>query len=94
LKVNQYEPDPKKALMVGADEDPDSAQQGTKAEGINTAAEDLLRTFPGITAKNVRHVMKKVESVKKLCQMSLGEVQEVLGSEPGKACYDFLHRKK
>jgi DNA excision repair protein ERCC-4 len=99
LKLNQSEPDPKKALLVGADEtgdseDPNSASKNAEGEGVNTAAEDLLRTFPGITAKNVRYVMRRVNSVRALCEMKMSEVQELLGSEPGKACYEFLHRKK
>jgi len=110
LKSNQSEPDPKRALLVGADEsiDPDDpsnpnpkskpgeggGQSAGAGEGVNTAAEDLLRTFPGITAKNVRYVMKRVSSVRALCEMKLEGLQELLGSEPGKACFEFLHRKK
>jgi ERCC4-type nuclease len=33
------------------------------------AAEDLIRTFPGITAKNARYVMRRVVSIKQLCEM-------------------------
>jgi DNA excision repair protein ERCC-4 len=94
LKLNQYEPDPKKALLVGADEDPDARKEEGSSEGVNMAAEDLLRTLPGITAKNARYVMRRVNSLKELCEMSLADVQELLGNEPGKACYDFLHRRK
>lgn len=94
LKLNQFEPDPIKALSVGADEDPDAKKGDESSGGLNTAAEDLLRSFPGISSKNVRYVMKRVNSVRELCEMSLGDVQELLGNEPGKACYEFLHRKK
>lgn len=86
LKALQPEPDPLKAIAVGAEEDPDVGA------GINTAAEELLRTLPGVTAKNVKHVMGKVKSVKELCELELKEVQQILGVEPGKACWDFIHR--
>ena len=86
LKALQPEPDPLKAIVVGAEEDPDAGA------GINTAAEELLRTLPGVTAKNVKHVMGKVKSVKELCELELKEVQQILGVEPGKACWDFIHK--
>lgn len=85
LKHNQPEPDPAKAVSIGAEEDPDA---GT---GINMSAEELLRCLPGINAKNVKDVMNKVESVKELCELELEKVQEILGMEPGKECWEFMH---
>lgn len=86
LKLNNPEPDPTKAISIGAEEDPNAG------EGINQAAEELLRALPGITAKNVKYVMGKVGSVRDLCEMRLADVQELLGSEPGKMCWEFIHR--
>lgn len=86
LKLHNFEPDPAKAIAVGAEED------GEAGPGINHAAEELLRTLPGVNAQNVRHIMNKVGSVREFCELSLQEVQNILGVEPGKACYDFIHR--
>ena len=86
LKQNNSEPDAAKAIAVGAEEDPNAG------EGINQVAEELLRTLPGINAKNVKYVMSKVGSVREFCGLSLPAVQEILGNEPGKACWDFLHK--
>jgi DNA excision repair protein ERCC-4 len=86
LKMNNPEPDLSKAVLVGAEEDPDAGS------GINTAAEELLRCLPGITAKNVKHVMSKVRTVREFCELSLVEVQEILGVGPGKICWEFMHR--
>uniref|UniRef100_A0A0W0GCU3 ERCC4 domain-containing protein n=2 Tax=Moniliophthora roreri TaxID=221103 RepID=A0A0W0GCU3_MONRR len=86
LKKERSEPDPVKAVAIGADEDPKAGA------GVNAAAEELLRSFPGITTKNVKHVMSKVKNVRELCEMSLVQVQGILGVEPGKACYNFLHK--
>ncbi|TFY68418.1 hypothetical protein EVJ58_g1023 [Rhodofomes roseus] len=85
LKANSPEPDPTKAIVVGAEEDPDAGA------GVNAVAEELVQSLPGITAKNVKHVMSKVESVLELCELSLVQMQELLGAEPGKACWDFIH---
>lgn len=73
-------------MLVGAEED---AEAGA---GVNAAAEELLRSLPGITAKNVKHVMSRVGSVRELCELEMKEVQEILGVEPGKACWEFIHR--
>lgn len=86
LKTNMAQPDPGKAVLVGAEEDPDAGA------GVNAAAEELLRSLPGVTAKNVKHVMNRVKSVAELCELSLGQVQEILGVEPGKACWEFIHQ--
>ena len=86
LKGNLAQPDPARAVLVGAEEDPDAGA------GVNAAAEELLRALPGVTAKNVKHVMSRVGSVRELCDMRIEEVQDILGVEPGKACWDFIHR--
>ena len=86
LKTQHPEPDAARAIVVGAEEDPDAGA------GVNTAAEELLRAFPGVTSKNVKHVMSKVKTVRELCELDLRQVQDILGVEPGKACWEFIHR--
>ncbi|OAX33888.1 hypothetical protein K503DRAFT_725243 [Rhizopogon vinicolor AM-OR11-026] len=86
LKVNTLEPDPNRAIAIGAEEDPEAGA------GINAAAEELLRCLPGVTAKNVKYVMSKVGSVRELCELDRAGVQSILGVEPGNACYNFVHR--
>ena len=73
-------------MLVGAEED---AEAGA---GVNAAAEELLRALPGVTAKNVKHVMSRVGSVRELCELGLEALQEILGVEPGKACWGFIHK--
>lgn len=86
LKLHNAEPEPSQAIAVGAEEDPDAGA------GVNAAAEELLRGLPGVTAKNVKYVMSRVGSVRELCAMGIKDVQEILGVEPGKACWEFIHR--
>ncbi|KAJ7176197.1 hypothetical protein C8R43DRAFT_1057490 [Mycena crocata] len=86
LKAGMLEPDPRKAIAIGAEEDP------AAGAGVNAAAEELLRCLPGITAKNVKYVTSKIRNVRELCDMSMPEVQVILGIEPGKACWEFMHR--
>lgn len=89
LKLTFAEPDALKAISIGAAEDDNGGAQGL--EDVNTLAEDVVRALPGVGTKNLRYVMGRVRSVGALCEMSLGEVQELLGVEPGRKCYDFVH---
>lgn len=86
LKANHPEPDPSRAIAIGAEEDPEVGA------GLNAAAEELLRCIPGVTAKNVKYVMSKVGSVRELCELGRDGVQGILGVEPGNLCWDFIHR--
>ncbi|KAF8060702.1 hypothetical protein FPV67DRAFT_1511184 [Lyophyllum atratum] len=86
LKANNPEPDPTKAIAIGADDDPEAGA------GVNAAAEELLRCLPGISAKNIKHVMGKINTVRELCEMDIFQVQDLLGVEPGKSCWEFMHR--
>lgn len=86
LKLNNPEPDPMKAITVGADDDPDVGA------GVNAAAEELLRSIPGINAQNVKVVMNRVGNIRELCELSLKQVQAIIGDEAGKACWQFMHK--
>lgn len=86
LKTNNPEPDPVKAIAIGADDDPNVGA------GVNSAAEELLRSLPGITSKNGKHVMSRVNSVSELCRLTLPSMQEILGVEAAQKCYAFLHK--
>lgn len=85
LKSNAREPDYATAVAIGADSDPAAGR------GVHRPAEELLNTLPGITAKNSGYVMGRVRSVRELCELRLEQVQDILGNEPGKACWEFLH---
>ena len=52
----------------------------------------MLRCLPGISAKNVKYVMGKVGSLREFCELDVKGVQEILGVEPGKACWEFMHK--
>ncbi|TFK24349.1 hypothetical protein FA15DRAFT_669680 [Coprinopsis marcescibilis] len=98
LKRGFAEPDVAKAVAVGAGENGEYDLNGNVGVGGNANAnqnqmgEELLRSLPGITSKNARYVMGKVGSVKELCALSLEGLKEILGDEPGKNCWEFLHK--
>ena len=75
------------AVLVGAD---DEDERGDAS--ANTAAQELLMTLPGITAKNIRHVMGMVNSIRELCELDVAGIQAILGVEHGKVLHTFLHK--
>ena len=87
LKNNNSQPDPKTAVSVGAD---DEDERGDAS--ANTAAQELLMSLPGITAKNIRHVMGMVNSIRELCELDVAGIQAILGVEQGKVLHAFLHK--
>jgi DNA excision repair protein ERCC-4 len=86
LKINNLEPDPAKAISIGAEEDPEAGA------GVNSAAEELLRSLPGITTANMKKVMNAVNNMRQFTELPLEEVQKLLGKEPGKLCWEFMHK--
>lgn len=93
LKEGRGEPDAEKALLVGVDEEAGGvAAEGTGEAGFSAASQEILRSLPGINAKNYRYVMNKVDSVEALCELELNQVQELIGVETGKFLHEFVHQ--
>jgi len=89
------EPDPERAVTIGTDAADSGGEGGKEGTGLsleNTVAQELLRSLPGVGTKNYRHVMSRVRSIKELCELDQGEIEGLLGTEPGRKLYDFLHR--
>ncbi|CUA73275.1 DNA excision repair protein ERCC-4 [Rhizoctonia solani] len=85
FKKNNKEPDPQVAITVGAEE------AGDENPAVNQLAEEMLRALPGVTQKNYRGIMNRVGSLREFCELSLRQMQDIMGDEPGKACHTFLH---
>lgn len=56
--------------------------------------QDFLLKMPGVNAKNYRLIMNRVESLSALCDCSLEQLTDILGSQPhARQLHDFLHTK-
>jgi DNA excision repair protein ERCC-4 len=98
LKVNRSEPDSAKAVLVGLEE----GEGGVAAEGtaagfaageaaLNLAPQDILRSLPGVNSKNYRYLGSQVENLETLAGMDLGALQALVGNEPAKQLFGFIH---
>ncbi|AAW45049.2 conserved hypothetical protein [Cryptococcus deneoformans JEC21] len=87
LKLNHDEPDEITATLKGSSE----GEQGVRSGVENAAAVEMLRSIPGVSGRNLKFVMSKVESIKHLVSMSRGQLKEILGEEGGEKAWEFLH---
>ncbi|OCT54594.1 DNA repair protein rad16 [Cladophialophora carrionii] len=87
LKKQQEEPDPYKAVQVGlaAGEDPEERT-------FNTGPQELLRTIPGVTDKNASRLYLETRNVLEVANMSLEELDPLVGREAGRQIVRFFTR--
>lgn len=91
LKALEPEPVLEVAQRVGVP-DADGEVHKLVQDDLNDAAVDLLRRLPGITDRNYRKVIAKVDSIRTLCDMSEEEIAAVLEDvRQAKTLYTFLH---
>ncbi|KAJ9122541.1 hypothetical protein QFC22_001970 [Naganishia vaughanmartiniae] len=98
LKLNHPEPDPLKAITIGGDDS--AVEAGAGAAGgdgsglFNTVPLDMLRALPGVTSRNWKLVMSRVNSIRDLCDVESEEkMKEIIGGqEQGKACWRFIRK--
>ena len=84
LKKTSEEPNEDIAAKTGTDSD-DLAE-------FNLPAQDVLRSLPGITHKNYKHVMQSVKNVKELLNLPLEGLQKLIGPKGGKELFDFARK--
>ncbi|OAJ43057.1 hypothetical protein BDV3_001823 [Batrachochytrium dendrobatidis] len=85
LKAGEEEPVAADAIKVGVDtkEAIDSA--------YNIIPSDVLAALPGISTKTYRSVMRNVDNLRQLTEMSCKAMQDMLGLEDGQRLYDFVN---
>jgi DNA excision repair protein ERCC-4 len=59
---------------------------------FNLTPQDILRSLPGITSWNYKHVMKNVESLRELAVMDMPRLAALIGEGPAQTLWDFLHK--
>ena len=88
LKKQQEEPDPMRAVQIGlvAGEDPEERT-------FNTGPQDLLRAIPGVSAKNASRLYLETRNVQEVANMSLQELDPLVGLESGRQIVRFFTRR-
>ncbi|KAF9292420.1 hypothetical protein BGZ68_006366 [Mortierella alpina] len=86
LKRSEDEPDASQAQAIGVDpeQEIDSA--------FNLTPQDILRSLPGITSKNYKLVMSKVENIRELAELDFENLKVILGEGPAQTLWNFFHK--
>lgn len=88
LKENEHEPDEKLASSFGVDSAKASENQ------FNPGPRALLRSLPGIDGRNIFNVMRKVNNVAELTQLTEMEMADLLGcAEKARQLHDFVNKQ-
>ncbi|RIA94468.1 hypothetical protein C1645_796494 [Glomus cerebriforme] len=95
LKKLEEEPDLETAQMIGLEDDEfdDNAITSNAIESdYNYVPQEFLRSLPGVTSKNYKYIMSKVENLKELSQLSKNELQNMIGNDNGNQLFEFLNK--
>uniref|UniRef100_A0A182R4N6 DNA repair endonuclease XPF n=1 Tax=Anopheles funestus TaxID=62324 RepID=A0A182R4N6_ANOFN len=91
LKQGKAEPDPDVAVKVGSDE-AGNDEHDTLDGLANVEVQEFLLKLPGITARNVRRIMRQCTSLRDLTQKTEAELEELLGGQAlAKQLWEILH---
>ena len=94
LKQSFAEPDVSKVAAVGFDETNAEGGfiAGSNEHSINLTPQDLLRAMPGITTMNYHHIMNSVRNISELCDLTVEELSELIGTEAGRKLHRFINQ--
>lgn len=85
LKAQESEPDPIAAVRAGLAKD-----QTAEEQPFNQQPEEMLLHVPGVTGKNLRNVTIDAENVKEVANMSVEELQPMVGIEAARKINGFF----
>lgn len=85
LKAQEDEPDPIAAVRAGLRKD-----QTAEEQPFNQQPEEMLLHVPGITGKNLRNVTIDAENIKEVANMSVEELQPMVGIEAARKINGFF----
>ena len=91
LKEGRYEPDPRAAAQVDAEDADAEELQGSGRVRSNSAAFEMLRKLPGITPKNMHSLARKAGTLAGILDLSLETLGEVMGNSNAEQLHQFLH---
>ena len=87
LKTQEGEPDPIEAVRIGL-------EGGQKADdqSFNREPQDMLRTVPGVTGKNIKNLVVEMGSLKEIANASVEELEPAVGKEAGRQIHRFFNK--
>lgn len=87
LKAQENEPDPIAAVRTGLSKD-----QTAEAQPFNQQPEEMLLQVPGVTGTNLRNVTIAAENIKEVANMTVEELQPMVGIEAARKINGFFEK--
>ncbi|PNY29057.1 DNA repair protein rad16 [Tolypocladium capitatum] len=87
LKAQEEEPDPIAAVQAGLDRDARAEDQA-----FNREPQEMLAVVPGVTPKNIKNLVLETENVREVANMTVEELEPLVGRIAGKAIHGFFNR--
>ncbi|KAK8048698.1 hypothetical protein PG994_010428 [Apiospora phragmitis] len=87
LKTQEDEPDPVAAVQAGLDKNATAEEQA-----FNLEPQEMLAVVPGVTPKNVKHLVLGCENVREVANMSDRDLEPMIGREAGRQVERFFSR--
>ncbi len=61
-------------------------------QAFNREPQDMLRTVPGVTAKNLKNLVLEARNIQEVANMTVEELEPAVGKEAGRQIYRFFNR--
>lgn len=87
LKTQEMEPDPITAVRIGLE-----GGQRAEDQSFNREPQDMLRTIPGVTGKNLGNLIVEMGSLREVANASVEELEPAVGKEAGRQIWRFFNK--
>ncbi|KAI0147502.1 DNA repair endonuclease XPF [Xylariaceae sp. FL1272] len=87
LKTQEPEPDPLAAVRAGLEKDMKAEDQA-----FNLEPHEMLGVVPGVTPQNLKNLTLVAENVREVANMSVEELEPLIGKEAGRKVAGFFGR--
>ncbi|KAI1854252.1 hypothetical protein JX266_001393 [Neoarthrinium moseri] len=87
LKTQEEEPDPITAVRAGLDKN-----MRVEDQSFNLEPQEMLSAVPGVTPKNIKNLTLECENVREVANMSLSDLEPLVGKESGRQIENFFAR--
>ena len=81
------EPDPITAVRIGLE-----GGQRAEDQSFNREPQDMLRTIPGVTGKNLGNLIVEMGSLREVANASVEELEPAVGKEAGRQIWRFFNK--
>ncbi|ORX83961.1 hypothetical protein BCR32DRAFT_201319 [Anaeromyces robustus] len=92
IKKDQKEPDEEESISKGSELlDKNEKIHHYSAQQYNLTPQEMLLSIPGVYHKNYKIIMNNVENLYELSQMTIPQLEKLVGTESARLIYNFFN---